>query len=354
MTTENKSGNRFPFGAIAGVVITTGAVFGALNALSSGLGAPIAALLLGLILTGALCLWRPETKLAALVAWAITAVLVMIVYLIVSRPATVTGQVTQVDGTPSGGLTLILTNADGVQQRVVTDAAGNFEIRNVPQGRYTIAIESTERLLYSGAVPSGWRRLFAPEVNTGGLIIVSESSVSPTPTTTTETLTPAAPSDCATVFRPICDVYRLADVAADAFSYEGAAFDFTAECARSGSLGLQVTFDAGQALFGGWGIRWINAPTRSADLSGFRELVFWVKGTTDDQVFQIGIKGSNGVEVKAESTAGGVVSASEWREFVIPLSAFTGIDLRAVENVNLGFNDQHGSVNLCLDDITFR
>lgn len=169
MSTAGNQTSKNPIGAIAGTIITMSALFGALSAIFSGLEAPIAALLLGLVITGALHVRGYWTINTAVITWLGTGIVLIIVYLIIAQPATVTGLVIRDDGTPVSGQTLILTNANGIQQRVVTDQDGRFEISDVPEGRYTIHIEAGNKLLYAGEVPSGWQRIFSPSVSTGGL-----------------------------------------------------------------------------------------------------------------------------------------------------------------------------------------
>jgi hypothetical protein len=107
---------------------------------------------------------------------------------------------------------------------------------------------------------------------------------------------------------------------------------------------------------GGWGVHWTNTPTGHFDASGFSDLVFWVKGTTGGETLQIGLKGTNGQEVKVESGDLVVISASDWKPVTVPLNKFIngGVNVDSVENVNFGFNRNHGSGIICIDDIAFE
>jgi hypothetical protein len=182
-------------GSISTVVGGMTALFGFLSSILPGLGAPIVALLAGLIISVVLVsvkFWTPQT---AVVTWLATSIVVIITFLIFAQPATVTGQVIDVNETPVAGLRLILTNSAGVDQRVVTDQNGNFEVRNVPDGRYTITVESTGMLLSANSVSSGWQRIFTPKENAGGLIynsgIVNNTpSITPVASVSTATLSP--------------------------------------------------------------------------------------------------------------------------------------------------------------------
>jgi hypothetical protein len=65
------------------------------------------------------------------------------------------------------------------------------------------------------------------------------------------------------------------------------------------------------------------------------------------------LKDTSGKEVKLGSKDRFVVGSSAWSDFVIPLTAFRGVDRRRLENLNLGFNRAHGAGVVCLDEIAF-
>jgi hypothetical protein len=107
---------------------------------------------------------------------------------------------------------------------------------------------------------------------------------------------------------------------------------------------------------GGWGVQWANAPSERFDASAFADLTLWIKGTSGGEIFQIGLKDTDGNEVKVESEPLVVVSASEWRPVTVPLSRFSdeGVNITSIENVNVGFNRDHGSGTICVDDVAFE
>ena len=114
---------KHPIISILAVIGAMGSFFAALNTIQSqlGLGVPITALLVGLVVSGFL-VYRKQIALdVAAITWLGTGLVIIVVYLIASQPATVTGQVLRNDGTPASGITLVLTNSSGVEQRVVTD-----------------------------------------------------------------------------------------------------------------------------------------------------------------------------------------------------------------------------------------
>jgi WD40 repeat protein len=172
---NNNSEQKHPIISILAVIGAMGSFFAALNTIQSqlGLGIPITALLVGLIVSG-FFVYRNQIALdMAAITWLGTGLVIIVVYLIASQPATITGQVLRNDGNPASGVTLVLTNSSGVEQRVVTDRDGRFEVSNVPDGRYTITSDNI--LLYTGIVPSGWQRLVSPLISTGGLIVNNTS-----------------------------------------------------------------------------------------------------------------------------------------------------------------------------------
>ncbi len=168
------------FGAVATVIISMSAAFGALSALSTGLGAPVVALLVGLAISIVLYQYGYWSLQAAFTTWLATGVVLIIGFLIISQPATVTGRITNASGTPIPGKRLILTNSAGYDQHTVTDQDGYFEVHGVPDGRYVLTIESLSDWTYTGEVPSGWQRIFMPKIPTGGLTIPATAVVVPT------------------------------------------------------------------------------------------------------------------------------------------------------------------------------
>jgi hypothetical protein len=63
------------------------------------------------------------------------------------------------------GLTLALTDSSGVNHRAVTDGNGEFEIKNIPEDKFTITANG--ELLIGGRVPSGWKRIVDNTVDVG-------------------------------------------------------------------------------------------------------------------------------------------------------------------------------------------
>jgi hypothetical protein len=123
-------------------------------------------------------------------------------------------------------------------------------------------------------------------------------------------------------------------------------------CVHSGPYGLQLTYDVTGSGNGGWGVQWVSSTAGHFDASGFTAFNFWIKGTNGGETFQVGLKDTTGKEVKVESIDS-VVVTSDWVLISFPLRLFNGVNTALIENVNFGFNKNHGSGSFCLDDISF-
>ncbi|MBI5294373.1 MAG: carboxypeptidase regulatory-like domain-containing protein [Chloroflexi bacterium] len=146
--------------AIAG---SMAAIFGVFSlTIPASLFGPVLALLLGLVITGVFLKRKSINYATAIATWIVPAVLILFIYMLVSRPATVVGRVVDVQNAPLTGARLVLTDSSGVDHKTVTDEEGAFEFHSIPQGKYLIMVES--ELLTSSEVPSGWQRIFSTRV----------------------------------------------------------------------------------------------------------------------------------------------------------------------------------------------
>ncbi|MBN1285796.1 MAG: SUMF1/EgtB/PvdO family nonheme iron enzyme [Anaerolineae bacterium] len=214
MSTKQKDGKN-AITVIALVVGGMGSVFTLLEALLPGgeVTPAIAAIVLGIVATGALIQAKVLTFQTAGLTVLGTGILLLIVHLIISQPATVSGYVIDSNGDPVVGKTLILTDSSGVDHRAITDAEGRFEIRSIPEGRFTIVADGY--LLRTGEIPPGWRR-FTFNVDLGGLpITLASTSNLPGPIDTpelTETPVPVDTSEPTGTPRPMdTDTLELTD-----------------------------------------------------------------------------------------------------------------------------------------------
>lgn len=194
MSQETKNDPSKPLAWISGVIGSMLVIFGFLERITgSELSAPIIAIVAGLVLTGVLIYAKKLQLVIATIAWLAAALFIFIIYTIIAQPVTITGTIIDSSGVTVIGASLTLTDADGVAHNSVTDENGRFEIRNVPQGKYTIL--TNNKLLFSGDISSGWQRVLAPEVNAGRIVRSDQVAQSPTATPTngptpSETVTP--------------------------------------------------------------------------------------------------------------------------------------------------------------------
>jgi len=129
-------------------------------------------------------------------------------------------------------------------------------------------------------------------------------------------------------------------------------------CLLSPPNGVQLTYNFTGGGGGGWGIHWANPPLKHLNLTGFTELTFWVKGTSGNETFQIGLKDTAFKEIIVNSERYVLVSSSDWKPVIVPLSHFadaTGpVNFASIDNMSIGFSSAHGSGSICIDDIAFK
>lgn len=126
----------------------------------------------------------------------------------------------------------------------------------------------------------------------------------------------------------------------------------TESCFHSAPYGLQLSYDMKGDGNGGWGVQWNKALAKYIDASGFSTFAFWVKGTYGGEIFQVSLKDAGGNEVKIESDTLLIVT-TDWILVKVPLNKFKGVNTTSIENINFGFNKNHGTGSICIDDISF-
>jgi hypothetical protein len=273
------------------------------------------------------------------------------------QPSTtiLTGETASLSLTASGAN---LTFEWTVSRGTVTSAAGPSAIYAAPDspGSDTVTVEVTGR--GGSTYRSITFEVLSPptETPTSTPTPVPTETFTPTPTPTPE-LTPT-PTITPTPVPPLVEVFpQVGEGDEFVFMNEGGELDTrvveSEACRHSGRLGMRLEYAMSGEGNGGWGIHWVK-PAEYFDASRFSEFVFWVKGTSGGETFQIGLKDASGKEVKVESETLLIVSSSEWRQVRVPLSKFTDVNTASVENVNLGFNRDHGSGTICIDDIAFE
>lgn len=120
------------------------------------------------------------------------------------------------------------------------------------------------------------------------------------------------------------------------------------------AIGLRLTWDMTGNLnaYGGWGVQWASASP--FDASRYHMLVVSVEGAKGGETFQVGLKDTSGKEVKIESKDRLLLAAHTWGQLSIPLTDFHGVNTSQIGNVNLGFNANHKSGQICVDAISFQ
>jgi len=95
----------------------------------------------------------------------------------------------------------------------------------------------------------------------------------------------------------------------------------------------------------------------SYNLTNYSQVSFWVLGASGGEKFKVGLKDFTGNEAKvlAGDYLSGGVSKDEWRKVVIPLSAFSGVILSAMDNLSITFDAGIGSGEgmIFIDDVLF-
>jgi hypothetical protein len=134
----------------------------------------------------------------------------------------------------------------------------------------------------------------------------------------------------------------------------GLTANFTPECARSGSYGLELSYGfVGDTDDGGWGVHWAKTAKGSLDMRRYTELVFWAKGETGREKFQVGMKDADGAETYV-SLDTLLVNILDWTMAIVPLDKFRPVRVEAINNISFGFNNKHGFGKICIDDIALR
>lgn len=189
-------------------------------------------------------------------------------------------------------------------------------------------------------------------------LLISSLSATPLPTATFAPTSTALPTLANTpIPPPLAEIFPQVN-GGEKFVYinNGGSlsdrFVPTESCFHSAPYGLQLSYDMKGDGSGGWGIQWNNAPAKYFDASSFRNFSFWVKGTIGGEIFQVGLKDTSGNEVKVESDTLLIVS-TDWIHVEVPLGKFKGVNTTSIENVNFGFNKNHGTGSICIDDISF-
>ena len=120
---------------------------------------------------------------------------------------------------------------------------------------------------------------------------------------------------------------------------------YTSQQVHTGSYSLKIEFRKSAGAYGGLGVG--RLPSYSVSKTGFA--TFWLRGTSLGQTFEFKLKDIAGKEEGVLV----MVATTEWEYVSIPLARFAEVDLTALENFNLGFTEDWGSVTIYIDDVEF-
>jgi hypothetical protein len=368
-TQDSKQSN--PLAVVGGIAASMIAIFTALQFIvPGGIVPPIGALVAGLAATVYFVTQRKWDWAQALTVWLLVGLMLFGLSYLDSRPVTVYGTVVNSDQSPAAALRLSLLDSGGVEHEIVTDQNGEFEVNNVPAGKYTLLADET--LLYSGTIPSGFQRLFTPRFATGTLpymLTVAEdpaatevpaAELAPTdlPIDTTPTAEQADPTPISCAEGLICEVFpQVAGTGGESFVFinpPGTLVNqLVPDCVETGEYGLKLDYAFTGAGNGGWGIKWDDSDTGFFNASQYTRLKFSARGGIGGETFQVGIRDTIGNEQKIETWEYLVISLTDWKVVNIPLSKFPNVVLSSLSNINFGVNRSHNAGVVCIDNIEF-
>ncbi|MCM8766086.1 MAG: hypothetical protein NC920_04495, partial [Candidatus Omnitrophica bacterium] len=137
-------------------------------------------------------------------------------------------------------------------------------------------------------------------------------------------------------------------------------YQFNSANAYEGSYALKFTLGIPSGGWAGYFDQW----TTARDVSSYTDIRMWLKGYNGGEKFKVELSDSDfdrsdpstyshlhGVNITVvPNFANGLTTA--YQELVIPLSTFTGVDMRKLKQINLVF-DKAGSHTIYLDKIYF-
>jgi hypothetical protein len=114
--------------------------------------------------------------------------------------------------------------------------------------------------------------------------------------------------------------------------------------AQTGPFALHLSFQGAPGIKGSWGVGCL----RRYDVSRYLYLSVWIKAQAGQRV-RFRLRDQAGAEAVVEKEA----RAAGWQRVVIPTADFAGVDLRALTNFGLVFDEDLGGSDLYLDDLEF-
>ena len=90
-------------------------------------------------------------------------------------------------------------------------------------------------------------------------------------------------------------------------------------------------------------------PMAPVDLSKFKEIVFWARGDGGTHQVMVFAARLGNIPATRPFTPG-----PEWREFVLPLASFSGIDGSDLRGVLFSAGSKAGPFRFAIDEVRFR
>jgi hypothetical protein len=231
--------------------------------------------------------------------------------------------------------------------------------------RGKITDPSLPNVIYTAPDTPGPDTVTLRVTNPGGEILrnITFNIVEPPPPTTTVTPPPAdtpTPSPLPDAFAcnsPFVtrDIFpQLADETGQ-FPFYGPETEsrFTCEGVydifHSEPIAVHIVYENFGNNFGWWGIATVNG----YDVSLHSEICFWAYAQEPDQSFRMKMKDITG---KEEGIVVTITVPNQWRQVCTDISTFAelGIQVNKIENVNLGFEQPTGSVEIWVDDFELK
>lgn len=144
----------------------------------------------------------------------------------------------------------------------------------------------------------------------------------------------------------ITDFDGKMDVGGGGFTYagpEGESVDYSATALEPNDpldyqgRSLKITWSLKGKQFCGWGVGKL-AGDRAFDISNADSLEMELMGQNGGEEFDVKLKDLSGVEKGVQLKRYYLLPKGHWTAVQIPLKEFTGVNLKAIENINFGFN----------------
>jgi hypothetical protein len=150
--------------------------------------------------------------------------------------------------------------------------------------------------------------------------------------------------------------------------YEAASLNYSPENVHSGKNSFRLVNGVGLKPDYTWGsfamdlgpttdITLIPKKVESLDASGYKYLIFWVKGAKGGEKMELLVRDTHALNYSPQVKYKLSDAAAEWQKITIPLSEIgSKVDLTKLDNIGIAFGKDVGNVTgdtIYLDDFTF-